>query len=208
VKRLIQKRTAPGQIFPSPRDGEAMYETPPTLCWLKEGAGNYRVVVRKDGETVWQGETERNFIVPGEVFAPGRYEWNLYAGEAERGWQEFSIADNAVEFLRPDADEILAAVPDVRPRHLFFAEDIEEIVRTHPAALETLRRNIAAALEDGLPTPPMFHRDGEALPYREYFGRHRDFCDRNLIACALGYRLLNDRKAAEHAKKCNIKHNV
>ena len=201
MNKLVQKRTAPGQIFPSPRDGETIYETPPTLCWLKEGAGKYRVVVRKDGETVWQGETERNFIVPGEVFAPGEYEWNLYAEGAERGWQAFSIADNAVEFLRPDADEILASVPDVRPRHLFFAEDIGEIVRTHPAALETLKRNIAVALTDGIPVPPMFHRDAEALPYREYFGRHRDFCDRNLIACALGHRLLNEPKAAEHAKK-------
>lgn len=201
MNKLVQKRTAPGQIFPSPRDGETIYETPPTLCWLKEGAGKYRVVVRKDGETVWQGETERNFIVPGEMFAPGEYEWNLYAEGAERGWQAFAIADNAVEFLRPDADEILASVPDVRPRHLFFAEDIGEIVRTHPAALETLKRNIEVALTDGIPVPPMFHRDAEALPYREYFGRHRDFCDRNLIACALGHRLLNEPKAAEHAKK-------
>jgi len=200
MNQLIQKRTANGQIFPSPREGEIMYETPPALCWLKEGGGTYHVVIRKGDETVWQGETERNFIVPDLMLEPGSYEWNLCTADAERGWQTFCIAENAVRFPRPDADEILAAVPDVRPRHLFFAEDIEEIVRTHGPAVETLRRNIAAALEDGMPTPPMFHRDAEALPYREYFGRHRDFCDRDLIACALGHRLLGDTIAAAHAK--------
>ena len=200
MKRLLQKRTAPGQIFPSPRDGEMMYETPPTFCWLKEGNAPYFVAVRQAGRLLWQGETERNFIVPGVLLPPGSYEWNLCTAEAERGWQAFEIAENAVEFLRPDPAEILASVPDVRPRQLFCAEDIPEIVRTHENAIETLKRNIALALEDGLPAPPMFHRDGEALPYREYFGRHRDFCDRNLIACALGHRLLEDEKAAAHAK--------
>ncbi len=201
MKKLLQKRTANGQIFPSPRENERMYETPPAFCWLKEAADSYRVVVRRDGETVWQGETALNFIVPDKLLAPGEYEWNLYTADAERGWQTFFIDESAVEFLRPDAAEILAAVPDVRPRHLFFADDIPGIVQTHQDALETLKRNIAQALADGLPEPPMYHRDADALPYREYFGRHRDFCDRNLIACALGHRLLGDRRAAQHAKE-------
>lgn len=201
MKQLLQLRTANGQIFPSPRDGEILYETPPAFCWLREGVENYRIVVQQEGQLVWQGRTERNYIVPNRILPPGKYEWNLYAEDAERGWQSFSIAENAVEFLRPDADAILAAVPDVRPRHLFFEADIPGIIRTHEAALATLRRNIAAALEDGIPTPPLFHRDPEALPYREYFGRHRDFCDRDLIACSLGHWLLKDRQAAEHAKE-------
>lgn len=201
MKTLAQQRTRNGQIFPSPRENEVMYETPPTFMWVKEeGAETYRVEVKKDGTTVYTGQTERNFLVPDVLFTPGDYEWNLYTEDAQRGWQSFSIAKDAVEFLRPDAAEIFAAVPDVRPRHLFFAEDIEKIVSTHADALETLRRNIGLAIEDGLPAPPEYHRDENALPYREYFGRHRDFCDRNLIACALGHCLLNDDRAAQHAK--------
>ena len=202
MRTLAQIRTRNGQIFPTPREGEVMFETPPTLTWVKEeGVKTYRVEVRKDGKTVFSGETDRNFLVPDVIFAPGDYEWNLYAENAQRGWQKFSIADDAVRFLRPDPAAIFAAVPDVRPRHLFFAEDIEPIVRTHEGALSTLRRNIDLAIADGLPTPPQFHRDETALPYREYFGRHRDFCDRNLIACALGHRLLKDDRAAHHAKE-------
>ena len=80
MKKLEQIRTANGQIFPSPRDGETMYETPPTLCWLREGKESYRIVVKQGENVVWQGETERNFIVPDLILTPGGYEWNLYAG--------------------------------------------------------------------------------------------------------------------------------
>ena len=201
MKKLLQIRTANGQIFPSPRVNEVMYETPPSFCWLKEeGVGTYTVIVRQSGEIVWQGETQRNFIVPDIMLAPGEYEWNLLGEDAERGWQAFSVSEEAVEFVRPDPKQILDAVPSVRPRHLFYAEDIPDIVKTHPEAIETLKRNIRLAISEGLPTPPMYHQDEDALAYREYFGRHRDFCDRNLVACALGHRLLGDEGAAKQAK--------
>ncbi len=202
MKQLMQKRTAGGQVFPSPRTNEVIFETPPTFCFLYEGeAESYTVTVRKQGQTVWQGETTRNFITPEQILAPGEYEWNLTTADAERGWQPFSIAEEAAQWLRPDANVIFASVPAARPRHLFFSDDIPEVVRTHPNAIETLRRNIALALEHGMPVPPRYHRDPEALPYREYFGLHRDYCDRDLVACALGHQLLNDVQAAKHARE-------
>ncbi|MBO4298299.1 MAG: heparinase II/III family protein [Clostridia bacterium] len=200
--KLEQKRTKNGQIFPSPREGETMFETPPALCWLREDVkGPYQVTVRRGGETVWRGETEKNYVVPEKALPAGDYEWNVEADGRERGWQAFSIAENAVEFIRPDADALFDAVPDVRPRMLFFRGDAPEIVRTREAAVGTLRRNVALALSDGMPEPPRFHVDPQALPYREYFGRHRDFCDRDLVACALAHALLGDEAAAAHAKK-------
>ena len=71
MRTLQQKRPKPGMIFPSPRDGEVMFETPPTLCWVKEdNVAEYTAVIRKGGETVWQGKTERNFIVPDIILEP------------------------------------------------------------------------------------------------------------------------------------------
>ncbi|MBR6569959.1 MAG: heparinase II/III family protein [Clostridia bacterium] len=201
MKQLKQQRTAGGQVFPSPRPDEVMYESPPTFCFLYEnGAKNYTIAVRQNDHIIWQGKTKRNFITPDCIFPPGRYEWNLYTADAERGWQAYEIAPQAVKWLRPSAREIYDAVPDERPRHLFCKDDIPKILQTHQAALETLQNNIAVAYEDGMPEPPRFHRDPDALPYREYFGRHRDFCDRNLVACALGWLLLDDKKAGEHAR--------
>ena len=182
MKQLLQKRTAGGQVFPSPRADEIIYENPPTFCFLYEGgAESYTVSVRRQGETFWQGTTSRNFITPDKQFESGDYEWNLTTLDAERGWQSFSIAENAVDFPRPDAKTIFDSVPEVRPRHLFFSDEIQTLLDTHPNAVATLRRNIALALQDGLPKPPRYHRDPAALPYREYFGRYRDFCDRDLL---------------------------
>jgi tripeptide aminopeptidase len=89
----------------------------------------------------------------------------------------------------------------VHPRHLFCREDIPEIVRTHEAELRVLRRNIEQAYKDGIPEMPMYHRDPDALPYREFFGRYRDFVDRNLVALSLGWALLGDEKAGAFAKE-------
>ena len=202
MKTLEQKRTKNGQVFPSPRPNEIMFETPPTLCWLREDVtGPYTASVRQDGKIVWQGATDKNYIVPDVILPAGAYEWNVAADGRERGWLAFSIAQDAVEFIRPDADRLFDAVPDARPRMLFYQADVPGILAAHGEAVETLKRNVALALSDGLPQPPRYHEDPEALPYREYFGRHRDFCDRDLVACTLAHALLNDEAAAAHAKQ-------
>jgi hypothetical protein len=203
LKKLTQERTRTSQIFPFPRPAERVEETPPYFCWLKvDGIDRYEVVIRNaKGEPVWQGVTEKNYLVPDILLEPGSYEWNLFGGGMERGWWDFEIISEAVRFLRPKAEEILASVPNVRPRHLFFAEDIPWIRENRAAELQTLRRNIKTALKSGLPERPRYHTDENALPYREYFGQHRDFCDRDLTACALGYAILGDQEAGRHAVK-------
>lgn len=205
---LSQKLTENGQVFPSPRPGERMLEDPPCLMWRKEeGVAKYRAtILDEQGKTVWAGNTQKNYIVPERALGPGEYQWNIEAMQgaeavAQRGWQRFSIAPEAVVFLRPNARDVFAAVPDVRPRHLFFAQDIEKLVQERPQAMETLCRNIDLAIREGTPQPPIYHRQEDALPPREYFGRHRDFCDRNLVACALGHALLGDARAAAQAKE-------
>ena len=86
-------------------------------------------------------------------------------------------------------------------KELFEKKDIPGILAAHQKDLETLRRTVELAYADGMPEPPRYHADPEALPYREYFGRHRDYCDRNLVACALLYALTGDEKAGAHGKE-------
>lgn len=204
MKWLLQRQTRNGQIFPSPRPHEILEETPPTFSWLEEeNAPRYRVSIRRMGEETlfWIGETEKTYLTPPLLLPPGEYEWQLSTQDAQRMWLPFSIAEDAVEFLRPTGRQIFDSVPAVRPRHLFFAGDIPGILRSRPAAVETLKRTIALALSQPLPSPPRFHREEGALPYREYFGHHRDDCDRNLVACALGHALLGDTQAGRRAKE-------
>ena len=193
---FLTKQTRAGQLFPTPAPGQTVMETPPAFSWLAEGKHTYAVTVwNHTGETVWQGETTQAAAVPEKILPPGEYTWDVSAEGESRGVQSFTIAEDAAEFIRPTADDILAAVPGCHPRHLFTAEEIPAILATHETELRVLRRNIEQAYKDGLPDPPMYHRDPYALPYREYFGRYRDYCDRNLVALSLGYALLGDEKA-------------
>lgn len=199
----MQQRTANGQLFPSPANGVLVEETPPVFAFLREdGVSAYTVEVRDDvRKIVYQAETSKNYVVPDRILPPGHYAWDLICSAGRRGWWEFEISENAVEFLRPSAEEVFSAVPEVRPRHLFFASDLAAIRRDKQPELDTLRRNIALALEQPLPEPPLYHRDSTKPEYREYFGRYRDYCDRDLVACALGHAILGDSAAAEKAKE-------
>ena len=200
---LEQKRTSGSQIFPAPADGAVIEETPPVFSFLRDGKEKkYRVVVQdRSGKIVFEAETEKNHVVPKEPLKPGKYRWNLLCGEEERGWQEFVISENAAVILRKDAESVFCAVPDVRPRHLFFKEDIPGILKKRKAETEVLKRNIEAACARELPKPPLFYSFEDGLPYREYFGEYREYCDRDMVACALGYALLGDGGAGKKAKE-------
>ena len=204
---LSQKRTEPMQLFPAPRDGEVIYETPPAFCWLKlPGISKYRVVLTDEkGKEVYSIETAKNAAVPEIILPPGNYRWNLWGDGEERGWQNFSISADAVEFLRPTAEEVLKGIPLEHPRHLFAKSDIKTLRCTRSAELETLKRNVDLAYTRPIPSPPMYHilRESWGLHVRRYIGgkgAFRDDCDRDLVACSLAYALLDDEKAAERAR--------
>lgn len=200
---LTQRRTSGRQIFPAPEHGAFVEETPPVFAFLKSGnAPLYIVTVRNaGGDIVFEGSTERNFLVPDRPLAPGKYEWNLSCGAEERGWWSFEISGRAVPLPRPSVTAVFDAVPDKRPRHLFLGEDIGRIVTDKQSELETLKRNIALALEQPPLEPPRFYTDPAAPDYRAYFGRYRDYCDRDMVACALGHVLLDDERATAKAKE-------
>ena len=186
-----------GNIFPFPRPGEIVYETPPAFAWVGiDGCTQYRVEVRdENGQIICSAQTDSNVIVPDKIIPPGSYSWNVNAPGEERGWQPFSIAQNAIQFVRPTAREVLAGMPASRPRHLFNDSDIPSLCEMYAAELETLKRNIKLAIETPLPTIPAFHISGDKYGNRLHYGNHRSVCDRNLVALALGWALLKDEAA-------------
>ena len=202
MKLLAQERRFARQIFPMPRDGGTVEETPPCLAWIApEGDRRVRVVLYRDGEIFWECETDRNYAVPDSILPPGRYEWDIFTADAHRGLWSFTVTEDAVPFLRPTADELLSSVPEGHPRHLFAPSDIEELKRTKPRELATLGRNAELALQNPLPDPPRYHTDPTALPYREYFGAFRDFCDRDLVALSLASVLLSRERYGGAARE-------
>jgi len=191
------------QVFTFPEAGRVVTENPPCLCWIPPtGEHEYTVTLSTvDGREIYRAKTAYNYHVPTCDLVAGDYTWNVYTEGDARGEIAFSIAPDAVKITRVGAKELYQSVPDVHPRHLFFADDLDTLCKEKRAELEVLRRNIEEAYRDGMPDMPMYHRDESALPYREFFGRFRDFCDRNLVACALGYAILEDETAGLFAKE-------
>ncbi len=207
------ERTRGEQIFPGPADGSAVSENPPVLVWLPPVSEDgdvsgadllYRCsVMDLQGNEVFSRTTRSTVVCISEPLEPGEYIWDVSAPEygIARGQQRFLVPEDAVSWQRPSAEAVLCGLPQERPRHLFTVKEIPGILETHKEEIAILKRNIGQAYLDGLPERPMFHVDEDALPYREYFGRFRDFCDRNLVACSLGYALLKDEKAGAFAKR-------
>jgi len=202
---LPQKRVHPAELFPAPAEGDIVEITPPAFHWLKvDNVSSYRVIVEDGtGKTVVDETVPENYLVLRRVLPSGGYRWNLIAEGRQRGWQSFEIAGDAIERLVPTAEEILSQVPQSHPRHVYYPEDIETILEHNQPQLEVLKRNIALAVSQGVPPRPQFHRSDEAVApwaYTQAFRVHREYVDRNLVACALGFLLLGDPDAAACAR--------
>lgn len=199
------KRTSFTQNFPFPYNEEIVCETPPCLVWVpKKDTKKYIVTVKDEaGNVIFKVETDKNYAYDKSPWKAGKYFWNVTADDgSERGELVFQISDNAIEIERPCAKEVFDSVPEnIRPRHLFTKDDITELLSDHKQDFEILKQNVKMALEHGMPEPPKYHHGGDALPYREYFGIYRDYCDRDMIACCLMYTLTGDEEAGEYAKK-------
>lgn len=200
-----RKRTSVTQNFPFPEDGEIVFETAPCLVWVPvENCKTYSVTVKDEaGNMIFSGSTDKNYIYDEHVWKSGKYNWDVETDcGVKRGEYCFEISEHAVSFRRPDAKGLFSAVPGkVRPRHLFQEEDIGKLLEDHAEELRILKRNVTMAYEHGLPERPKYQHGENELPYREYFGQYRDYCDRDLIACCLFYALTDDRDAGMHAKK-------
>lgn len=195
---LPKERIDTKQNFPAPADNAVIYETPPTLIWVptKESRLYTVRVWDESGKEIFTSETECSYAYDTKRWAAGKYTWDV-SDEAgnRRGVQSFSISEDAVFFDRPRAEEILSVMQKSHPRHLFYPEDIPDIVKARGGELSALKRNVEEAYKNGLIDPPKFQHGAGYLPYREYFGRFRDFCDRDLVALSLAYSLLGDEKA-------------
>ncbi len=207
-----QERQSVADLFPAPLDKEVVEQNPPSFTWLHhEEQGPYKICIKDlEGRVIVEKDCEHNFALLEDILEAGTYTWNVIATDgAERGWQEFTIAEDAVVFLPPTASKVLACLPQERPHHIFYDDDRKSIHNRQAHNIPALQRTIDMAIEQGLPPRPRFHlQEDWQTANREEFGRHRDYCDRNLVACALGHRLLGDidpeRAAAAriYAKEC------
>lgn len=71
--------------------------------------------------------------------------------------------------------------------------------------MEIIRRNVKLALSQGFMRYPDFYRPDGRIDYRRAFDESRQYFDRNLVACALAFLLLDDREAGQYAHEAVLR---
>ncbi len=206
MEKLAQKR-GDQSIFPAPLDGETVEIDPPSLQWVGEpDVMKYRIVLRTaSGKILVNHETSKNYLWLHKPLGPGEFVWNVFANDKERGEWRFTVPENARPFVVPTARELLNALPAEHPRHYLRQGDQEELRQRYADKIEILKRNIAMALEQGFMPYPNYYRPDGWVDGRHVLDVEREYLDRNLVACALGYFLLGDKAAGAYAKEAVLR---
>ena len=98
MEKFQQIRTNPNEIFPFPENGETVLENPPSLIWIADKENNgkgYEVVLQGENGVEKKFSSKKCYCILPEPLPTGVYRWNVYSGECERGWQNFSVSENA-----------------------------------------------------------------------------------------------------------------
>ena len=204
--------------FPTPAKGATAGVNPPGFAWWRaEGAATYRLVVRnRRGRVVYDAPRLTDPVhVPPEPLPPGDYAWDVEAFDSgstrlgARGPWEFTIPPGAPEMPWTPPEQLLARVPNERPRYIFLARDLPAIraslKTTRREAWEAVKARADKALKLPLPKPPEYHtfegRTRQRMGYKTYFGDFRGYLDGGMSVLALAYLMSGEERYGLAAKR-------
>ena len=85
--------------FPFPTENDLVMENAPTLIWLPDSEDEnpeYKVVLRHESGKEYHFNTKKTYCYLNEIIPSGKYEWNVWSKDKERGWISFTLSENAV----------------------------------------------------------------------------------------------------------------
>lgn len=204
--------------YARPFPGQALEVSPPGFCWWRAapaGECAYRLVIcAADRREVYRSEPLDDPVhVPSVVLPAGAYRWTveLLVGEQVTDrWPvgEFSITGDACAQPWVEPAELLARVPQTRPRVLFPAADLDEVRATLSTTRAEAFESLLALVDifDGLELPPEPTYDQltdpaeRRLAYKDAFVAFRKYHDGAMRHLALAYLLTGERRYGEGAK--------
>jgi len=215
---FLKEKSRDSMLFPRPGDDQVVQISPPGLAWLPaEGAGGYRVEIRKaGGDVVYEKDVGVHPVhLPDRVLPPGDYAWDVIAldqyhrARVRRGAQRFTIAEGVPELPWEDPEALLSRVPAGHSRLLYLKSELPAIRstlettrgRTWQACLQSAKR----ALDTDAPEYPKYHLTEDPkkcrLEYGRYFGYVRRYIDGRLMALSLAFLMTEEAKYADAAKR-------
>ncbi|PCJ57653.1 MAG: hypothetical protein COA79_15520 [Planctomycetota bacterium] len=200
-----QTRKSPRDIFPGPENKSTVKTNPLSFYWLPvQGVNSYTFILKNSANVVLQEVvTAENIFHLKEKLPVGTYSWDLICSEGQRGWYEFTIDQEAEDWLVPSAKDILSKVSIDGYKHL-WGEKEKDSNQYKSLNLEILNANVKIALKDGIPPKPKFHlpdieENGEN-DYTPYFKKLRHYIDRNLVSCSIAYFLYQDEEVKNYIR--------
>ncbi len=201
----------------SPDDGDVSATNPPAFIWLPvEGVDEYIVKSsRSDSfdseETIIVRDIDMSVYIPKKIMEPGEWYWQYgYSEEGENLFsrtRRFEIPETATEFPLVSADELIARIPEHRPRLYFSPELVEEIRAdtdgrySHLADEVITEAEVILAMNEPLFEEPDPWPEEDYRPiYIEAWRTMRPYSQR-MVTSALAYLYTGDERFAEEARR-------
>ncbi len=214
----LDRPSANDEVDYAPADGDVTAANPPAFVWLPiDGVDEWMVEYAQDAEfpeggTVRASGIDMTVHVPGETLEPGTWYWRYgyeADGEAEFSQaREFTIPEDAVDFPFPSMDDVMAAIPESRPRAYLSPEERDEI-RNNPEEYAWLVDPVVRRAENVIARDePLFE---EPDPWDDYGDDWRDVYNETwrsmrpytsgMEICARAYLYTGEERFAEEAKR-------
>jgi len=212
---LDQPPTARQKSY-SPVDGQIVEITPPPFIWVPSGKGHSYVLQLSRSEKFLEDKTQSYedlqhcVFVPKEPLAAGQWYWR-YGVKIDGGTKfgrarPFSVPNGARPFPFPDWDEVIARVPQQRPRLFFPGQRVEQIRQWAKGelkpAIDSLVRSCEREIGKELVAEPGYRPKGpERGPWAVNVMRTTRPPMDVMERCALAYLVTGDEKLGEEAKR-------
>jgi len=201
----------------SPDDGDLTATNPPAFIWLPvEEAESYIVQYSRSesfhsDESVTVRNIDMTVYIPKEIMEPGEWHWRYgYSEEGEDLFsrtRHFEIPETATEFPLVSVDDVIAKIPDHRPRLYFSPELVEEIRTDTDGRYGHLTEDVITEAEEILAMEEPLFEEPDPWPeedyrpiYYEAWRSMRPYTQR-MVTSALAYLYTGDERFAEEAKR-------
>lgn len=204
-------------IDPAPAEGSVASTNPPSFRWLIEpNTKSYTLQYSQNREftgssTVTVEDLNLNLHHPAKAVKPGKWYWRYRAVSQDgktSAWsadRTFTIPRDAVRFELPPVEEVLARIPQGRPRLFVTPETLDQVrqarLEEKKEFWQELERRIGDMVDQPVMTEPVPYPDGkwDVDIWREYMVQARAMGNR-IEHLAFGYLMTGEKKYFEAAK--------
>ena len=212
----LDRPPAQDEVRYSPDEGYRSATNPPAFIWLPvDGVNSYIVQYsRSDAfdpeETIEVREIDMTVYIPTDVMDPGVWFWRYGFSDGNEDWfsrtRQFEIPEAAVDFPLVPIDEVIARIPEHRPR-LYFSPDLVDEIRNDSENRYThLTEPVITAAEEILAMEEPLFEEPDPWPadYRQIYidtwRAMRPYTQR-MVTSALAYLYTGDERFAQEARR-------